>query len=373
MLIKIDIENEIFQKIKQLINEGKYQDLYQFVTIAINNQVHEEFANLDSDTQLSLITGKQIPIGKTARLFSETKSTPEQATDPNWRRLLEETIPQKSEVEVKHDDLIWSFYNRFLPVKIVIYQLATMVAGHGSWVELTDLQSLSYELALKISENLRGYEEQHDLSRNQKLSTGLPTPLSELNGVKRIKERRKIEDKINSSRKRFMEQFVGKRIHLVDENVDKFKGACFDTGLMAVKFLGDTTLVNLTQTGKEFVLLNNPILNEKRKDISFSNDEVEFILKKIIPKFKLENIIINRLFHELKNAKLLADQINEIFKEEKMKFLQEKRGNNTKIQDEIKEDVLVRERIATMGRLSELGLVKWEIDKKGYSIYVLKK
>ena len=365
MLLKVEIDNETFRKIQQLIDDGKYQNLYQFVTIAIRNQIHEEFVTPDSNIILSPTAEKRIPLGEATKLFSETKSMPEQILDPNLRRLLENTIPSTSEVEVQYDDLIWSFYNRFLPVKIVIYQLATMVAGHGSWVELTDLQSLSYESALKISENLREYEEQHDLSRNQKLSTGLPTPLNELNGVKRIKERRKIEDKINSSRKRFMEQFVGKRIHLEDD-VDKFKGACFDMGMMSVKFLGDTTLVNLTQTGKEFALLKNPILDEKRKDISFSNDEVEFILKKIIPKFKLEKSVVDRILDEVKRRPIKAEDATRIYKEEKGKYL--KLASKQEIPF-LNDKLDKQQRIATMGRLSELGLVKWEIDEKGFSIY----
>jgi hypothetical protein len=370
MLIKIDIENEIFQKIKQLIDEGKYQDLYQFVTIAINNQIHEERAKKDSDLPLSTLQDIKLSGKEAARFFSETKSELDQAINPDWRKLLEKTIPQESEIEPQYNDLIWSFYNRFFPVKIVIYQLATMIAENGSWIELTELQLNSYKLASRISKSLREYEEQYDLGRNQKLSTGLPTPGTELVGIKRLKERRKMEDKIESGRKRFMEQFVGKKIP--QENYDEFKGACFDMGLMAVKFLGNTTLVNLTQTGKEFALLENPILDAQRNDISFSKIETDFILKKIIPRFKLENIIVIRILHELRNEKLSSEQINQIFREEKMKFLKVKEMSIEKIEEHTEDKIIVSERVATMGRLSELGLVKWEIDRKGFSSYSLK-
>lgn len=369
MLLKVDIDSQTMNKIKQLIDGGRYDDVYQFVSIAIKNQIQEELA--ESDSTFLVLKGQELQTQK-SNVFSEISPF---KSAPDWLNLLKKLSAQESEVEPnyeQYDDLIWSFYNRFLPVKIIIRELAIMVVSRENWIELADLESNSYQHALEISQRLREYEEQHDLSRNQRLSTGLPTPISELNSVRGVRERRKIQSKIESSRKRFMEQFVGKKIRINEQ--DHFKGSCFDMGLMAVKFSGNTTLVNLTRTGKEFALLCNPILDEQKKDMSLSTEESDFILKRIIPKFKLENIIVNRILRELVKNKLSSEEINEIFKEEKMMFLKEKGESTAKIEEKTEEKTITQERVATMGRLSELGLVTWDIGRnKGPSTYTIKK
>lgn len=372
MLVKFNIDNDVFQKIKQLVEQKRYQDLNEFLNIAVNNQVTEEFANLTSNIVRMESPPKEADISlKEIDDFLAEKGAPfEETLDPNWRKILQKIEPGISDIEPYYDDLIWSFYNRFLPVKIVIYRLATLLKGNLAWIELTDLQTLSYNLATKISEGLREYEEQYDLARNQRLSTGLPTPESERERVKKIREKRKIVEKIESNRKRFMEQFVGRKIR--SEGIDQFSGACFDMGLLAVRFTGNNVSVNLTQTGKEFSLFRNPVIEDKKMDVAFSHEEVRFILEKIIPKFKFEKIIIDKILKELKNNKLSSDEINDIFKEEKMKFLKEKGESVIMIEKKTDEGTIVRERVATMSRLSELGLVKWDIDKTGQSSYSLK-
>ncbi len=368
MLVKFDIGNDVFQKIKHLIEEKKYQDLNEFLNIAINNQVTEEFANLPWVGKK--VTKSDSSQKEIADLLVEKSASSLEPIGLNWRNILQTKKPPPSDIEPQYDDLVWSFYNRFLPVKIVIHKLAMFTAVKIDWVELVDLQAHSYDLATKISERLREYEEQYDLARNQRLSTGLPTPESEKDRVKKIREKRKIEEKIESSRKRFMEQFVGKKIR--SGGIDQFKGACFDMGLLAVRFSGDTVQLSMTQTGKEFALLENPVIEQGKNDVAFSENEVNFIFEKIIPKFRLEHRIINKIFKELKGNKLSSDEVNDIFKEEKMKFLKEKGESISKIEEDTEKDIIVRERVATMSRLSELGLVKWEIDKGGYSSYTLK-
>lgn len=374
MLIKYDIKNEIFQKIQHLIEKRKYQDLNEFLSIAISNQVNEEFAESGFLFEQIPITtiDNAISLKELDKIQTEKDMSLEFMIDTNWREKLKIITLPESDIDPEYDDLIWSFYNRLFPVKLIIYCLGTMLGKERSWVDLTDLQALSYNLAIKISENLRKYEDEHESSRNQRLSTGLPTPESELNNVKKIREKRKIKDRINSSRKRFMEQFIGRQIRLKDKNIKKFKGACFDLGLMAVNFSDNTVLVSLTQTGKEFALLENPILDMQKRNVSFSNAETDFILKKIIPKFKFENIIVNVILQNLKKEKLSANEINEIFKEEKMKFLKEKGASIEQIEEYTEDKVITAERVATMSRLSELGLARWEIDKRGFSSYSLK-
>ena len=42
MLIKVDVDGDLYKKIEGLVKDGKYDDLYDFVKIALNNQIQEE-------------------------------------------------------------------------------------------------------------------------------------------------------------------------------------------------------------------------------------------------------------------------------------------------------------------------------------------
>lgn len=185
------------------------------------------------------------------------------------------------------------------------------------------------------------------MPRNKKLSTGLPASNLELLGLRGTAKKKK-DDKIIRGRIRFMDQIVGKYV-ATDRS---FSGSCFDLGLIGVKLDNQTCHVSLTELGREFALLENPILDRDSYESAFSDKEVRFIFHKLYSRFPLESKIIKKIVETLKKDTLTSSQIDVIFKDEKRNFLTE-------------------ERIATMGRLSELQLVNWDIDNKGKSIYSL--
>ena len=100
--------------------------------------------------------------------------------------------------------------------------------------------------------------------------------------------------------------------------------------------------------------MENPILDKESYESAFSDKEIDFIFHKIYSRFPLENKIVKKIIERLKIDTLTSSEIDRLFKDEKKDFLTE-------------------ERIATMGRLSELQIVNWEIDNKGKSIYSLNK
>jgi len=143
-------------------------------------------------------------------------------------------------------------------------------------------------------------------------------------------------------------------------------------GLMAIKFERDSCFVSLTQSGKEFALIENPVLDGNRYDIAFSDAEATFILKKIISRFKLENLLVHRILTELRNHSLSSEDVDKIFEEEKLRYM----GKLAPIKRETVEQskkYIVQERVATMSRLSEIGFINWQIDRSGYSTYALKR
>lgn len=178
------------------------------------------------------------------------------------------------------------------------------------------------------------------MARNKKLSTGLPASRMELVAFRGTSKRKK-EEKLIRGRTRFMDQIVGK---YVPKN-KIFSGQCFDMGLIGVQQRNETSYVSLSELGKEFDLLKNPILDKDLFEAAFSDKEVSFIFHKIYSRFKLE-AIVNNIIEWLKKKSLTSSQIDELFRSELTEFIPQ-------------------QRIATMGRLSELQIVNWEIDREG--------
>lgn len=355
MLIKIDVNTDLLEKIENLVKQGKYQDIYQFIKIALNNQIQEESANTE---QKQFSENKEPPPLSLRRHIIESQQ--------NLMRMLSDVPLEKSQIPPPTQPLIWSFYNRFFPVKVIINQLAIMMGTQNTWIELSQLHDTAYGFAELLSSKLREYEESHNLVRNQKISTGLPTPMSESNKGRGF-QRQKIQSKIISSKIRFIEQFIGKLT--TKEPPFEFKGACFELGLMGVKVEGTTCYVTLTSLGRDFALLENPILDNDQYDRVFSDDESNFIMDNIIPKFNLENIIVTEILNNVhEKNKLTADDIDKIFEKKYLQYNKQEKPTKSKELDSF-ESLMVSIRVATMGRLSELGKVKWTIDNLGRSEY----
>jgi len=183
-------------------------------------------------------------------------------------------------------------------------------------------------------------------------------PRSDANSLKGTRRKKKLE-KISASELRFKEQFVGRYI----KKENNFKGACFDLRLVRVKTENEC-FVTLSDFGKEFAMMDNPILDEGKHEANFSNEEVKFITQKIITRFNLEDKITRRILKELEKKNMSSEEIDDIFKEEWLRH---------NIQKQLTKETMppiTSERVATMGRLAELKMVKWDIisGKSEYSL-----
>jgi hypothetical protein len=351
MLIKIDLDTFKIKKIEQLISTGNYSDIPQFINVAISNQLEEEAStsreplispgNISSDVGLSQLKRESGGYGRKLTNVPDSQYS-------LWFKQLQDLEIEPTEFQPTTSDLIWYFYNRFFPARLVIHVLAQIIAiQHKNWIELGDLQVQAFEFAEGIATNLKNYELSAKMARNKKLSTGLPASRMEIVGFRGTSKRKK-EEKLIRGRTRFMDQIVGK---YVPKN-KIFSGECFDLGLIGVQQRKETIYVSLSELGKEFALLKNPILDKGLFEASFSDKEVSFIFNKIYSRFKLEAKIVNSIIEWLKKKSLTSSQIDELFRSELTEFIPE-------------------QRIATMGRLSELQIVNWEIDSEGKSKYSL--
>lgn len=347
MIIKIDIKGDLLDLIEKMIDDGKFSDIHQFIDIAIKNQIHEETnENKDfSDLQI-----QSINYSTTAMLEKSRQKL---------LHLLSDIPLEESELVCTPRDLIWSFYNRFFPIKVVTRALASSILTK-KWILLSDFHEEGSKFAEFCSDKLKEFEEDQKLPRNKKLSTGLPMPKAEVRGLTGNKYDKK-NTKYIASKMRFQDQFIGRFV----KKDHVFYGACYEMGLMGVKIENDKVYVSLTDLGRDFALLENPILDNDELNCVFYDDEINFIKQKLIPRFKLEKMIIDKILKELKEKPLKSEDVEEIFENEILTYFDDKSQTEKLL------DTISSSRVATMGRLSELRLVDWTIDSNGKSVYSL--
>ena len=357
MIIKSDIGNEQYLEIENLIKKGKYQDIIQFIKISISNQLQEEKNEVAKNNSIEGFEEKSKSGG-----MKETNNLLQESLD--HLKLIE---TEDSDNKKKDVDFIWSFYNRFFPVKLAIVKLAQLITREEPYCNLDEWQEVATETGQEYKKILGEYEKEMEYGRNKKMSIGLPTHSSILEGITRKALKTRTEKKMNSSKNKFTNQFVG-RYNTKEESLD---GAPFVMDLISFKKSGNNFLISLTDLGKRLASAQNPILNDDYSKI-FSNDEVKIIYEEIIPQFKIEKEIIQKIINDLKNKELTSKQCQSIFLDYQDEILKFSSNEPKKSDNEYIEKKITEARIGTMGRLSELKIVDWEIIK-GESHYSLNK
>ena len=298
--------------------------------------------------------------------------------------------------------LIHQSYNRFFPLKILVTTLALMIKENKTrWVDYIAFSEKAFDTALEFSDSLKAIKPGgKKAKRNIRISTGLPIS-HERDPASPTSWEDKIE-KDEKSKQRFFDCYVGPKAltfqriietaereftHSIQSGDPKwvFSGALNETGLVHISDIEGHLEITLSKLGFEFFALDNPLIGgieidpEKGKiryDLdkkTFSNKEIDFIEKKIIPRFKLEKIIVEDVLASMKNKKEVdAEHLDKVIKNTIKKWIVK---NKSKAATEkimtLKEDELVFDedkvrsyRIATMGRLAEIGKVNWEIRPK---------
>jgi hypothetical protein len=278
--------------------------------------------------------------------------------------------------------LIWSFYSRILPVKIILSVLAHMLyESNDTSVSFEEFRIKSYDVAVYLSEILRNYENEHQVPRNRKISTGLPSP--PLIDRSRYKDMAKSE----ASRDRFLDQFVGKE-RVVKKTQDKyFEGAL--NAMDLVHFKQDEqgeVRVYLSKKGAQFCTLTNPVIDNNNFERAISDEERDLFLEQVIPTFDLEKVLVDKVIKKIREANNNSDikkklvqvqEVDSLFEKEISDWVKKNKDNAKKynLEKSLPKkngiNILQRSiRVATMGRLAEMKAVKWMIDSEGKSYFL---
>ena len=315
--------------------------------------------------------------------------------------------------------LLWRYYSRIFPAKVIITLLANMMYDQkNDYVKLSDLQTEGLKVCLAMSQEIEKYEKNNKIKKTDKISTGFPNhTITEDNTGKldHIKQQTK-HDEINQ---RFQDRFIGKVENKFEER--KFAGILSALGIVKCVAIDTETpaaftdekgraafgprepedFITLTESGKKFFLLSNlliekPIGGKSNKITPFSDEEVDLIMKEMFEQRKLEKMIIDLILKKMDPGKWYdADTITSWMKDEIQEFVDEKEKewhdsvqgklfdtelkNYEKIQAKQKKNVgeklgvsrISSWRAATMGRLSELRKINWQINSNGKSEYSL--
>ena len=243
--------------------------------------------------------------------------------------LLQETIGIKPQIKnmtgvfKKPDDallsegypLIRQFYNRFFPIKLTLTVLADMIYRESDEpVDYNDFREEVFSYIVNFSEKLKEKEKKYEypdgtkgLDRTKKISTGLPLsrpPFPDNGSDEQKKEYTKLAMKWESSKERFLEQYIGpttKQWQRKKKDLDSafFEGALNSMDLVSITEDNDGRLkINFTEKGAEFYDIPNDILDnfpnirlEKHKPIR--SEECKFLMENVIKKepFHLEKKI----------------------------------------------------------------------------------
>lgn len=298
--------------------------------------------------------------------------------------------------------LIWEFYTRMLPVKLLVAVLADMMIEKKMIaVNYNKFREEGYYTALGLAERLSDYEKKWKIKRNEKRSTGFPIL------------RKDMEKGSAPGKARFQEYFIGMKMgswvkrqdaseneaasenEKTDQGLAFFDGALNAMGLVNVYARKDTEEpkrdekgewsyssdrkpdwsleIGLTKRGVDFFQITNPIFRNY-EDVwgseVFSKDESDFILTEIIPDFPLEDAFVKEIMETLSKSKKdhvsgrdIDDRLDIVF----MKWLQENEKHPwcTKMQKHKSDKkVIGKWRARTMAKLSEMNQIEWTIEKK---------
>jgi hypothetical protein len=278
--------------------------------------------------------------------------------------------------------LIWSFYSRVLPIKIILSVLAHMLyESNDTSVSFEEFRAKSYDIAVYFSEILRNYENEHQVPRNKKISTGLPSP--PLTDRSRYKDMSKSE----ASKERFLDQFVGKERIMKITQEKLFEGALNAMGLVHFEQEEQGKIrVHLSKKGAQFFIYTNPAIENNNFERAISDEEKDFLLEQVIPSFDLERVLVDKAIKKIRTAKNNSDikkrmvkvqEIDSVFEKEISEWIKKNKAKAAKynlikaLPKKNGVNILQRSiRVATMGRLSEMNAIKWMIDSEGKSYFL---
>ena len=229
-------------------------------------------ASLEGDTSVLQVT------------YPDIKKIIESMPDEQNSTFKRCAVPSQKEIYGwEQTGLIWGFHNRFFPVKFIIHVLAKLLVEEtgntvqppeieGPWIKfqrLTDEVKLESITASKMLNEMKVGNKFENIdptigfpsTKNRFLEKPKLREIRSLNPMVAEEKARALEE---TSKNRFLTQYVGRGLDRKN-GVREVAGACFEMKLIQAAVAEpygpkDDLYVTLTDLGKEFALLENPVI-----------------------------------------------------------------------------------------------------------------
>ena len=338
-------------------------------------EIKRQFGDLDVDKEKSEVA-EQAELAKRDDDHINLRDNYQHSR--KYIKSLKKVTISKNSIPYDGYPLLFSFYSRLLPVKIIVSELGYLMERKKSEkIEFKELRVNAYDVAEEISKKLSSHEKEYGTPRNEKMSTGLPKKGKDEND----------KEKMFMAQKRFKDQFIGKIRKNRISKAEQFEGATAALGLIYAIQEGNTTFVSLTEDGKKFFLMENPVIQGEYAKGPLSKEESEFVLEHLIPKLELENRFVKTAlgtvdkYSKNNTNEKITSMLDKQFYNVVTQFNEENKDKaktyNINHMDSFEDDATRRKitawRVATMGRLAEMKIVEWTIDKEGDSVYKIPK
>ena len=293
-----------------------------------------------------------------------------------------ERLPQSDIYGLDGAGIIWIFHNRLLPVKFSLLCLSQMIMEQNDpWIDLEDLKKYVQDSAKNFVDILDNFP---DIENDFGVTTGFPRSFSSIRNANKDLDVDKILLSRSRSKKRFSEQFVGRKLRLKQIQNQRMLsesycigGACFEMDLIHAKSVyknnqeqnhDDSTkmkkkiVVTLNERGLKFVLLKNNLMDfvyghsSTKPEKIFSDDEKNFYLNEILSRFEFENDFVSDL---IKGGTIeSSNYLKKVFEEKYLKFLKMKFPDKALPEFKWSPDTFRIRALVIMARLIEFGIFK---------------
>jgi hypothetical protein len=339
----IDISQAQAKQIEALIEEKRYESLNQFVSVAIENQLHIEKIEISAQEDRTGTYSKPFITQKfhDARGFPEEEIEVDLAVPKGIPVLV--APPAFPELVPFRDDIaeekcwLWGQINRIFPVKVALRVLIRDLnkITPKQWIEFESFKGKAADGALYLGKAINKYEAEKNKKRDGKISAGLPKSIEFTSLI------------------RYKAHFIG----------TMRKDGKLDGAMPFLRFAnltkGDNgkVLIGITEAGYEFARLENPAIDLKNFEYSLGQAETDFYLdhvyKNVKSEFNAIKWLLNKMVSGVSDRSALNNEIKREF------------GGSWNVSDA----VINTQRAGLMSRMSELGLIDKE--KEGIQVRYL--
>ena len=246
----IEIPGALEQKVREIISKGEFRDVNHFVNVAVENQLNAE------QTAWSKQFLESLPDGMPATTIEDHPLSSSLQQGPSLK-----TTREARDEEIL-DRILWGQYYRFLPVKFSLRLLANQ---SSDFPRLASFKDLACSAAEDLGNQLRKLDVVSGNKSGEKISVSFP-------------------EQNDKSRRRFKEQYIG----FVRSSDKKSSGMLLTLRFARIFADRQVELIGLTESGKQFAALDNPVLDKQQASPILSANETQFIVKHLCEKLPQE-------------------------------------------------------------------------------------